>query len=99
VTAVFDFGSEPFVLLRAQIWLSIFREAAQRNVSLIFTFAPERTVRASFRLERWSTQRCLTRDSRLIRARRVLGKRQFESANSSRWRRRRCKRARAATSC
>jgi hypothetical protein len=48
VTAVFDFGSEPFVLLREQIWLSIFREAAQRNVSLIFTFTPERTVRASF---------------------------------------------------
>ena len=48
VTAVFDFGSEPFVLLREQIWLSIFREAAQRNVSLIFTFAPERTVRPSF---------------------------------------------------
>lgn len=48
VTAVFDFGSEPFVLLREQIWLSIFREAAQRNVSLIFTFAPEWTVRPSF---------------------------------------------------
>ena len=48
VSAVFDFGSEPFVLLREQIWLSIFREAAQCNVSLIFTFAPERTVRASF---------------------------------------------------
>jgi hypothetical protein len=48
VTAVFDFGSEPFVLLREQIWLSIFREAAQRAVSLIFTFAPERTVRPSF---------------------------------------------------
>jgi hypothetical protein len=48
VTAVFDFGSEPFVLLREQIWLAIFREAAQRNVSLIFTFAPERTVRPSF---------------------------------------------------
>ena len=48
VTAVFDFGSEPFVRLREQIWLSIFREAAQRDVSIIFTFTPERTVRASF---------------------------------------------------
>jgi hypothetical protein len=48
VTAVFDFGSEPFVRLREQIWLSVFREAAQRHVSLIFTFTPERTVRASF---------------------------------------------------
>ncbi len=48
VTAVFDFGTEPFILLREQIWLSIFREAAQRNASLIFTFTPERSVRASF---------------------------------------------------
>jgi hypothetical protein len=48
VAAVFDFGSEPFILLREQIWLLLFREAAQRNVSLIFTFAPERTVRPSF---------------------------------------------------
>lgn len=48
VAAVFDFGSEPFILLREQIWLAIFREAAQRNVSLIFTFAPEQTVRPSF---------------------------------------------------
>jgi len=48
VTAVFDFGSEPFVMLREQIWIAIFREAAQRNTSLIFTFAPERTVRESF---------------------------------------------------
>jgi hypothetical protein len=48
LTAVFDFGTEPFILLREQIWLSIFREAAQRNVSLIFTFAPERTVEPAF---------------------------------------------------
>jgi hypothetical protein len=48
VTAVFDFGSEPFVRLREQIWLSVFREAAQCHASLIFTFTPERTVRASF---------------------------------------------------
>jgi len=31
-----------------QIWLATFREAARRNVSLIFTFAPERTVRRRF---------------------------------------------------
>ena len=48
VTAVFDFGTEPFVLLREQIWLSVFREAARRNASLIFTFTPEQTVRPSF---------------------------------------------------
>ena len=31
VAAVFDFGSEPFILLREQIWLAIFREAAHRR--------------------------------------------------------------------
>ncbi len=48
VTAVFEFGSESFVRLREEMWLSVFREAALRGVSLIFTFAPERTVRESF---------------------------------------------------
>jgi hypothetical protein len=48
VTAVFDFGSEPFVRLREEMWLAVFREAALRDVSLIFTFTPERTVRESF---------------------------------------------------
>ncbi|NJK53513.1 MAG: shikimate kinase [Leptolyngbyaceae cyanobacterium SU_3_3] len=48
VMAVFDFGSEPFIKLREQIWLSVFKEAAQNDVSLIFTFSPERTVRTSF---------------------------------------------------
>jgi len=48
VGAVFEFGTEPFKLLREQIWLSMFREAAKHNVSLIFTFAPERTVGPSF---------------------------------------------------
>ena len=48
VTAVFPFGSEPFVALREQTWLAVFREAAARDVSLIFTFAPERTVTPDF---------------------------------------------------
>src|SRR5262245_13048760 len=48
LTAVFDFGTEPFIVLREQMWIAIFREAAQRDVSLIFTFAPERTVGTSF---------------------------------------------------
>lgn len=48
VTAVFDFGSDSFVLLREETWLAVFREAAERDVSLIFTFTPERTVRESF---------------------------------------------------
>ena len=48
VSAVFDFGTQPFILLREQIWLSVFREAAQQNVSLLFTFSPEATVRERF---------------------------------------------------
>ncbi|MGA8940483.1 MAG: AAA family ATPase [Acidobacteriaceae bacterium] len=47
--SVFDFGSEPFINLREQIWLSVFEQAAATNLpGLIFTFAPERTVRPSF---------------------------------------------------
>src|SRR6185295_5480613 len=48
VTSLFPFGSEPFVLLREKIWLTAFAEAARQNQSLIFTFNPERTVRARF---------------------------------------------------
>jgi len=48
VRSVFDFGTESFVLLREQIWLAVFREAAQQSVSIIFTFNPERTVRGQF---------------------------------------------------
>lgn len=48
VSSVFPFGSEPFVLLREQVWLAVFHEAAIHHVSLIFTFNPERTVRVRF---------------------------------------------------
>jgi hypothetical protein len=48
VSSVFAFGSEPFVALREQIWLSTFSEAARHNVSLVFTFNPESTVRERF---------------------------------------------------
>jgi len=48
LTAVFPFGSEPFVTLREQTWLSVFGEAARSGTSLIFTFTPENTVRPSF---------------------------------------------------
>jgi chloramphenicol 3-O-phosphotransferase len=48
VSSLFPFGSEPFVNLREQIWQAAFEEAARSNVSLIFTFNPERTVRDSF---------------------------------------------------
>jgi hypothetical protein len=47
--SVFDFGSDPFVELREQIWLSVFEQTAATNLpGLIFTFAPERTVRPTF---------------------------------------------------
>jgi len=46
--SVFEFGSPPFIDLREEFWLSVFRQAARTNVSLIFTFAPERTVRPEF---------------------------------------------------
>ncbi len=47
--SVFDFGSQPFVELREQIWLSVFEQAAATDLpGLIFTFAPERTVRPTF---------------------------------------------------
>ena len=48
VSSLFPFGSEPFILLREQIWLAAFAEAARNGVSLIFTFNPERTVRERF---------------------------------------------------
>ena len=48
VGSVFEFGSEPFVRLREEIWLSVFREAAADDRSLIFTFHPEATVRPGF---------------------------------------------------
>jgi hypothetical protein len=48
VGSVFAFGSKPFIALREQIWLSTFSAAAKHNVSLIFTFNPEATVRERF---------------------------------------------------
>ncbi len=48
LTSVFEFGSEPFVSLREQIWLSMFAEAARSGAALVFTFAPERTVTEGF---------------------------------------------------
>src|SRR5262245_41858600 len=48
VSSVFSFGSQPFVRLREQVWLSVFREAAINDVSMIFTFNPEGTVTERF---------------------------------------------------
>jgi hypothetical protein len=47
--SLFEFGSLPFVELREEIWLSVFERACRDGLpGLIFTFAPERTVRAGF---------------------------------------------------
>ncbi|HTQ12749.1 MAG TPA: hypothetical protein VMH86_02655 [Rhizomicrobium sp.] len=48
LTAAFDFGSQPFAELREEFWLRVFAESARAGRSLIFTFAPERTVRPRF---------------------------------------------------
>ena len=48
VYAVFEFGTEPFIRLREQMWLSVFEEAAKIGRSLVFTFAPEHTVPEAF---------------------------------------------------
>ena len=49
VESVFEFGSLPFVELREKIWLDVFSRAVVTNLSgLIFTFAPDRTVRSGF---------------------------------------------------
>src|SRR5271155_5032148 len=47
--SVFDFGSPAFVELREDIWLSVFDQAYRSQLpGLIFTFAPEGTVRPGF---------------------------------------------------
>jgi hypothetical protein len=49
VESMFEFGSQPFVELRETIWLAAFNQAAEAKLpGLIFTFAFDRTVRASF---------------------------------------------------
>ncbi|KQR53659.1 hypothetical protein ASF88_02015 [Leifsonia sp. Leaf336] len=48
LTAVFTFGSPPFVRLREEFWLATFAEAAASGTDLVFTFAPEPTVEAGF---------------------------------------------------
>lgn len=48
VSSLFAFGTPPFINLREQIWLAAFAEAARNDLSLIFTFNPERTVNEEF---------------------------------------------------
>jgi len=46
---VFEFGSPEFVALREEMWLSVFEQASNAQLpGLIFTFAPESTVRPAF---------------------------------------------------
>jgi deoxyadenosine/deoxycytidine kinase len=42
--ALFDFGTAPFRMMRATIWLTAFAEAAAAGRSFIFTFHPEASV-------------------------------------------------------
>lgn len=46
--AVFPFGSENFVRLRESMWMTVFETAASQGRSLVFTFAPEKTVAPDF---------------------------------------------------
>jgi hypothetical protein len=47
--SVFEFGSPGFISLREEIWLSVFDQAGLSQLqALIFTFAPEPTVRHGF---------------------------------------------------
>lgn len=46
--STFEFGSVQFVKLREDMWLSVFREAMEADISLVFTFSPENTVTPDF---------------------------------------------------
>ncbi|MFL6211377.1 MAG: AAA family ATPase [Pyrinomonadaceae bacterium] len=49
VESLFEFGNQPFVELRENIWLTVFAQAVSANLDgLIFTFAFDRTVRDGF---------------------------------------------------
>lgn len=49
VESVFDFGSVPFVELREEVWLAVFKRAVDADLDgLIFTFAYDRSVRPDF---------------------------------------------------
>lgn len=53
---IFPFGSQPFIDLRQQLWLSVFDHACRAGLpGLIFTFAPEPSVPATFLPETLST--------------------------------------------
>ncbi len=47
VKTLFEFGSQPFIDLRATIWREAFKAACEVQRSFVFTFNPEMTVEAS----------------------------------------------------
>jgi len=51
VKTLFDFGTADFKTLRAEIWRSSFRQAAEARRSFVFTFNPESTVAPSLMQE------------------------------------------------
>ena len=57
--SLFEFGSDEFISLREEIWLSVFTKAANAGKSFIFTFNPENTVDADLikKLEECYTSR------------------------------------------
>jgi len=48
VGAVFDSGMRPYIRIREWAWTEVLREAVHVNRSLVFTFTPQSTIRASF---------------------------------------------------
>ena len=48
VSSVFDVGMRPFVRIREWAWTEVLREAVHVNRSLVFTFEPQASIRASF---------------------------------------------------
>lgn len=48
IASVFEFGAPNFVELREKFWLDVFQAAKDSDKDLIFTFAPEPSVRPDF---------------------------------------------------
>jgi hypothetical protein len=48
ISGVFDVGMRPYVRIREWAWTEVLREAVHINRSLVFTFEPQASIRASF---------------------------------------------------
>jgi len=48
VNSVFESGMRPYVRIREWAWTEVLREAVHMNLSLVFTFKPQATIRSSF---------------------------------------------------